>query len=397
MKQLTITQLVFCLGLGLVVGPFRDDCIALTVFVSAFVTTQQQGRGDHGQHRHRHRSGVLSSSRRGVNGKRSTDPEFWLDLVDELTTDVITPDLLTKMEQVEQALTNFLETASLQPDGTTTIVTNNSRRPPRPPSIPPPMGAFLDDGNDQRLDQERRWRNTDVQRAEIGLQKLRERLRQEEASLKQAQEALQRSQEEEGILLKAEMALQRSREAAERRKQDALRRTKQAMASAEQARREQEDHAAQVMSKKQQLRRKQAVQHEAERSQNKNETISTSEVTTSKRRKTVSLEGLFDSTRISPPKDDNRKPRPTMMLGELFKNSQDQSSEYYDEYDQKEYLDVARKDIPVLYDWIQDQDGSITGSIRGSSSFREGATVSTSSVALGVRDGTTITTSSGSQ
>jgi hypothetical protein len=157
-------------------------------------------------------TGMQRLKKRNMLGGFSRDPEYLLDLVDELTTDTVNAELLMKMEQVEQALTAFLETAAYDETtgGAAPADNTNNKNAPRPPSIPPPMGAFFSD-DDNKPQQDSRRINPDLQRAEIGLQKLRRRLQQEEATLRLAQEALKRSKEEEDILLKAERALQRQK------------------------------------------------------------------------------------------------------------------------------------------------------------------------------------------
>jgi len=223
---------------------------------------------------------------------------------------------------------------------------NNFQSPPRPPSIPPPMRKF-----------------------------------------QQQQKQKERSQQQDkDILLKAEQALQRSRVAAELRRQDALRQTQQSMRVASEA------SAAAAAAER--ITRDQQQQGNPEQRRNDNGTRRiqadkterpTARISTRKRR-TVSLEDLFDQFPGS--------------------NTNGQSSSSESNYDDIEIYDdeatmastKAPRGVPVLYDWIQDQeDGSITGSIRGSSSFKDGATVSTSCVKLGQKGGTTITTSSGSR
>lgn len=59
---------------------------------------------------------------------------------------------------------------------------------------------------------------------------------------------------------------------------------------------------------------------------------------------------------------------------------------------------AAKNDgIPVLSNWKQEADGSITGNISNSKVFRKGQKITTSPVRKGAKAGTVVTTSSGSK
>jgi len=59
---------------------------------------------------------------------------------------------------------------------------------------------------------------------------------------------------------------------------------------------------------------------------------------------------------------------------------------------------AAKKDnIPVLSNWKQEADGSITGKVSNTKVFRVGQTITTSPVRRGAKAGTVVTTSSGSK
>jgi hypothetical protein len=53
--------------------------------------------------------------------------------------------------------------------------------------------------------------------------------------------------------------------------------------------------------------------------------------------------------------------------------------------------------IPVLSNWRQESDGSITGNISNSKVFRQGQKITTSPVKKGAKAGTVVTTNSGSK
>ena len=57
----------------------------------------------------------------------------------------------------------------------------------------------------------------------------------------------------------------------------------------------------------------------------------------------------------------------------------------------------APKGVPVISNWIQENDGSISGNIRGKVGFRNGEGITTSPVQRGAQGGTVVTTKSGSQ
>ena len=58
---------------------------------------------------------------------------------------------------------------------------------------------------------------------------------------------------------------------------------------------------------------------------------------------------------------------------------------------------VKNDGIPVLSNWKQDKDGTITGNITNSKMFRAGQKITTSPVKRGAKKGTVVTTQSGSK
>lgn len=166
-----------------------------------------------------------------------------------------------------------------------------------------------------------------------------------------AEEALKRSLEEEEVLRKAEEALQKSRAAAKKRKADVMRRTEVARALAQEAREE----AA-----------KQNV-----------------------------LEDAFEPTQGRGTIAIN-KPRQKTPLASLYaEGGEDNLQGGADEISSSS--GKAPAGIPTLYNWVQYVDGSITGRIKNSRNFIDGATVSTSPVPAGAKGGNVITTASGSR
>lgn len=156
------------------------------------------------------------------DGDSSEAADKLLKVVEDLSEDQVNGKVISKMEELERALSVFLEDARGS--------SSSGKISPRPPSIPPPLVALgIGDKNSFGGEQS-------LRKAEEALLKLRERLKEEEESLRKAEEALMRSLEEEEVLRKAEFVLQQSRAAAEKRKAEAIRRTEAAVISAEQTR-----------------------------------------------------------------------------------------------------------------------------------------------------------------
>jgi hypothetical protein len=264
----------------------------------------------------------------------NNDPDILLKMVEDLTivVDDVTPELMDKMEKVEIALAKFLDeksSAMLQQQGQI----DKQLPPPPPPSIPPPMGALY---------QSQDMLSNDLIRAEQALEKLRQRLRREEAALFQAEKALQRSMEEQDILRKAEEALQKSREAAARREVDTARRNEITVA-------------------------------DLGRSQEQSQTVTPE-------RRPQPLKAIMSDLSTK------NLPRPTLELGNLFgRNGSNKRPT------------SAPLGMPILYNWIQEADGSIRGNVKLSPNFADGATISTSALKGDAQSGTVVTTASGSQ
>lgn len=314
------------------------------------------------------------------------DPDVLLKMVEELTMDEVTPELMIKMERVERALASFLEENAID-------------MPPRPPSLPPPMGALYgppstssSSSSPPPLQQpivENLWR------AERALEKLRQRLRNEEEALFEAEKALQRSlQEEQEILRQAEEALQRSRAAAEERKEAAMLRTEAAIASAELAR------------ENQRVARKQQQQQQQQQNPNSSAYPTRDD---QQGRPSTDVESTKNNSNAPA---NNNAPRPTMVLENLFDRLTSKSSSREDSTllatstKANNVIDAtngpapasAPYGVPVIYDWVQNEvDGSVTGRIKNSPNFKDGATISTSSAAQGAQAWSLISTASGSR
>jgi len=134
--------------------------------------------------------------------------ENFLRLAEELSSgqnhDWISHEVVTKMEEIEPALTSFVEEKR--------AVENLQ---PRPPGIPPPLYMFQSSNTPSGLSQE----DAPVM-AQIALEKVRERLNG--SGLEGVDDSLLRPLQEEDVLRRVEEVLRRSRESAEKRKLDAI-------------------------------------------------------------------------------------------------------------------------------------------------------------------------------
>jgi tetratricopeptide (TPR) repeat protein len=274
--------------------------------------------------------------------------DILLKMVDEIAAKYSgSADQLEQMEQLERALSLLVED-------------EKKAKQPRPPTIPPPLdslGVGLPQNNDYDDDDS-------LAKAEQALQKLRQRLKEEEESLRRAEEALARSREEDETLRKAEEALQRSREEAEKRKAQAIRQTEQAVTSAKK------------------------THEETQRAKQITEEISASQKSKDKPRATIAIQ----------------KPRATISLLSFFGKKDallDEDELVNDDastnYEPSQKIDQAPPGVPILYDWVQYIDGSISGRVKGSKSFTDGSSVSTSPIEVRAKFGSVVTTSSGNK
>ena len=242
--------------------------------------------------------------------------DLLLKMVEDLTEDQFSPENVAKMSELEKVLSTYLDEE------------NQKKIAPCPPGTPPPIDMF---------DQQTEDKAESLLRAEEALEILRERLRDEEAALLGAEEALIRSIEEDDVLRRAEEALRKSRAAAEKRKTEAVLRTQAAVASAEKARKEAEEDPSFFDD--------------------------SARGTWGSQRATIPLSSLNGGNDAGFPQTNGAAPA----------------------------------GIPILYNWVQYVDGTIIGNVRGSPNFEDGASVSTSRVQNGATQGTVITTQSGSQ
>jgi hypothetical protein len=279
-----------------------------------------------------------------VDSKDSPSADALLKMVEEMSNHQFSPEVMSQMSDLEKALTSFLVDESK----------NKLKPSPRPPGIPPPLDALEDK---PRV-------TISLQKAEEALQKLRQRLRQEEESLRIAEEALKESLEEEEVLEKAEEALQKSREAAEERKAEAIRRTEAAVASAENARRNEREAVEQFDEEREAVEQ---FDEDVERTT----------------RGTIAI----------------NKPRPTISLSSFLYGSKADKAGPGDKNSAAPSVSTSDvpDGIPILYNWVQYIDGSITGRVKGAIRFKDGATLSTSPVPNGAKGGSIITTESGSK
>ncbi len=282
------------------------------------------------------------------------DPDSLFEMVQELAgTEEFTPESMERMEELQIALANLVEEAS------ETLMEQESQLAlgPKPPSIPPP-GSLL--GMEDQESYQQRDLASDLTKASAALELLQERLRMEEQALNNAMlpnyfeetptfEDMDDSDfvlEEQDILFQAEEALRKSREAAERRRLEAEERSLNAARLSAGYREEQEE------------------------------------------KKEADFDFFQDEDESNIPQQNvpRAQKRPTMELASLFGTPPPTSTST-----------SSPSGVPVIYNWIQNDDGSISGNIRGSPNFRDGAKISTSSVLEQARGGTIVATVSGSR
>ncbi len=292
---------------------------------------------------------LLYASQNEEDSPSLSSADNLLRMVEEISNDQFSPAVIAKMQELEQVLTAFLDEQGKEK--------YKQKWSPRPPGTPPPLRVL------QNLDAQQ----GSLAKAEIALEKLRERLRREEEALRLAEEALQQSLHEEEILRRAEEALQRSREAAERRKFEAIRQTEAAVVSAEIARRDSEE-AAQAWGQ----------QQSATPSSSKNLDDVGDENDNSLYRGTEAPRSTIPVNLLAGPKGTPVK------VSKISVDSSNNDAE-------------APDGVTILCNWVQYIDGSIQGQVRRSDKFEDGTVIATSAVQLGVKAGSVIETSSGSR
>ncbi len=302
------------------------------------------------------------------------DPDALLQLVQELTTtQEFTQETIERMEELQMALTTFVEETS-------NALLEQEQSMPKPPSVPPP-NAMLDDPWQQQTMQ--RDLASDLAQAGTALELLQQRLRYEEQALMQAEAAFQEVydedttyqmqgyseeenffyQEQGNILFEADEALRQSREAAEKRRIEAEKRSvNNARLSAGYRKQQLEEQVQDQQEIVEQLREEQAEME--------------------------AMETFYGDETTGQDHDTPRTTkRPTMELGSLFGNT--------DFFPKRK--SQAPGGVPIVYDWVQNPNGSITGTVKGSKNFRNGAKISTSPIMEEAQGGMTVTTQSGSR
>ncbi len=282
------------------------------------------------------------------------DPDALFEMVEELAaTDDFT---MESMEVLQLALATFVDEASTQ------LMEQETRSVggPKPPSIPPP-GSLLGMENDQDLWQQPRDLASDLRKAGAALDLLQDRLAMEEEALNgMFPNYIQEFEEpddddddfddfsdEEDILFQAEEALRKSREAAEKRRMEAEERT---------------INAARLSAE---YRQEEFEEQEEEEEED------------------------FDFYHQETEGLNVPKKRPTMQLNDLFGTTMPLRK--------NNNAAPEANGVPTLYNWIQNEDGTISGNIVGSPNFKDGAMISTSCVLEQARGGMTIATQSGSR
>ena len=90
-------------------------------------------------------------------------------------------------------------------------------------------------------------------------------------------------------------------------------------------------------------------------------------------------------------------PRRTISLGDLFNLGKNEEETVAVPKQATSTTSQAPPGVPTISNWKQNDDGSITGTITGSNSFKQGETITTSPVAKGATTGSVVKTNSGSR
>ena len=256
-----------------------------------------------------------------------------LQMVDTIASAQTSTDKIHKMEELEETLSRLVEEEKGRAFAPQVVA-------PQPPNTPPPMRALDED---------------ELQKAISALANLRVRLAEEEESLLQAEFALRQSRDEEETLRQAEEALQRERARAAQRKEETLRKTHAFLQSAKEARKKAEELKRQAPP---------LPQGAAGPRSNSRPTIALDPFNASG--------GASSRLERAPPVINSQLP-----LGVP--------------------CDAAPEGVPILFNWKVNPDGTVTGNVKGSPMFREGAIVTTSILATRGESGTVVSTTSGSK
>ena len=316
------------------------------------------------------------------------DPDVLLKIVEGLAVEDFTPETMAKMKKVETALGNFMEETRAALLKQEKYTQNHEQLKPSPPSIPPPRNLF--GMEDLRREQELPWWQhqdrdlmTDLAHAGSALEFLQERLREEEEALLKAERTFQLESRDENqdtlaggndILSEAEHVLRKSREAAEKRRVKADRRRVTA------ARISAEYQWQQVQAHEQEKQEQEVGQSVIENLIEAGQTREVNESSLSEEEDSIN-----DILRT--------QKRPTMELRGLFGKHKSIEGIINETPAARSFPE----DVPIIYNWVQDEDGCITGNIRGSINYYDGAKISTSSISKVACGGTTVATESGSR
>jgi hypothetical protein len=319
------------------------------------------------------------------------DPDMLLKMVEELTMDEITPEIMSKMKKVEIALDNFLDEKGAVLLEKPEEEQKQESSKPHPPSIPPPGTLFeeedaADDKEDDGTLQIRQQQNQEdveekisidyLKQAGDALKKIRYRLQQEKGVLFNAEQPLQRSLDEQEILRQAEEAFQKSLEAAAERRSSKVEATER-----------QQEQQKEIRQNSLVSNNDNETPSQNNSNINKNQTILPANIIGTRQRPTIELGSIFEKQ--------NTKRRRKINENNYDDESSQATSEQQRGNNKK--LPEGIPGIPILYNWKQCDNGSITGNIRGSPNFCNGATIATSTIPQGARGGTIVATSSGSR
>jgi len=289
---------------------------------------------------------IISSDGFGMTTTTSTptnDPDTLFKLVEELTMEELTPELKAKIEKVEIALSNFLEEK-----GAALLERQQQESKPHPPSIPPPATLLEDPDKRQFLG-------------------------------------------EHEILRQAEELLQKSRAEAKQRKAETGKCTVTAVVTSTAYTQQKQQQGKKHKQLNSQVINKEILNQNYK--VNQNQAIPPANIAATRKRPTMelgSLVGTSAATTITEGKQ-------TTKLGRTIDNNNDTDDANKNTTLKQRGNNKPPEGIPIIFNWKQNDDGSVTGEVSRSPCFNDGAMISTSIITQRARGGTIVTTASGSR
>eukprot|EP00529_Nitzschia_sp_RCC80_P018029 CAMPEP_0113488290 /NCGR_PEP_ID=MMETSP0014_2-20120614/25942_1 /TAXON_ID=2857 /ORGANISM="Nitzschia sp." /LENGTH=832 /DNA_ID=CAMNT_0000382001 /DNA_START=147 /DNA_END=2641 /DNA_ORIENTATION=+ /assembly_acc=CAM_ASM_000159 len=208
-------------------------------------------------------------------------------------------------------------------------------------------------------------------------------LKREQENLARAEAARQRKEEEERKQAEAAEVKRRKQLESKRKEEEARQAAEARKLALEEARKEKLEAQARAIEE----RRRQAEEQRKAREEKLRQQQEASKGSALKVKRQQAAEKSLEQA----------KSRTTVSLGSLFGFGSGDETGQEPAKETKNASAKAPKGVPVVTSWTQNNDGSITGKISGSSMFSDGEVVTTSPVPQGATPSSVVTTSSGSR